>query len=470
MLPGMLVRARGEGRLWPWLTVWTVVGFGIRLATVFGRPNRALWANDQYFYYWTARDLVHGLGFINPFSYYIQHQVVPSAAYAPGFEFALTVPMLFGLTSYFAIRVWCAIIGAAAVFVVGYTGREIAGRRAGLFAAFLLALYPNAWMSNEMTAAETLDPLLIAIVLLLAYRFWKQPSVRRIIWLGVALGATILARSELTLLPLLILVPLALLARPLPMKRRVAIAGIGVLASAVVLAPWVGYNLSRFEKPTFISTELGPTLASADCNTTFYGPYEGYWSFPCQLQVPHSQGDESVTAAASERYALKYVEHHENRLIPVSLAKIGRAFGVYKPIQQINLDSTVQTRPLHWALVGLYMYYALAAASLVGTVLLKRRKIPVFPLWAVGVNVLVAVVITFGNTRYRAPFEVCLVIMAAVTFVWIWEHFLPKRARQGPLLLPGVQAEDRQKASPNSAIPALIKYFSPQTHSSRSGA
>jgi 4-amino-4-deoxy-L-arabinose transferase-like glycosyltransferase len=394
---------------------------------VYGRPNRLLWGDDAYSYYWGARDLLHGLGFINPVAYNLHHQLIPSAAYAPGFELSLTVPMLFGLTSYFVTRVWCAVIGAAAVFVVGYAGREIAGRRVGLVAAFLLALYPNAWMSNEMTAAETLDPLLIAIVLLLAYRFWKQPSVRRIIWLGVALGATMLVRAELALLLVLILVPLALLARPLPIKRRIAVAGIGLLTSAVVVAPWVGYNMSRFQKPTFISTELGLTLATADCNTTFYGPNEGYWSFPCALQAPSSPGDESVTSAGYEHYVLKYLEHHEGRLIVVSLAKVGRAFGLYKPIQQVNLDSTVQTRPLHWALAGLYMYYALFALSLVGTVLLRWRKILVFPLWAVGVNVLLAVVIAFGNTRYRAPFEACLVIMGAVPLVWAWDHFLVRR-------------------------------------------
>ncbi|MBO0730636.1 MAG: glycosyltransferase family 39 protein [Acidimicrobiaceae bacterium] len=426
----MRVRAWAADHLWPWLTVWTVVGFGIRLATVCGRPHPLLWANDQYYYYWGARNLLHGLGFINAFNYNLHHQVVQSAAFAPGFELSLTVPMLFGLTSYFAIRVWCAVIGAAAVFALGYAGREIAGRRVGLVAAFLLAVYPNAWISNEMTAAETLDPLLIAIVLLLAYRFWKQPSVRRIIWLGVALGAAMLARSELALLVLFILVPLALLARPLLMKRRVAMAGIGVLASAVVVAPWVGYNMSRFEKPTFISTELGITLATADCNTTFYGQFEGYWSFGCAARAPNISGDESVASADYEHDVLTYLKHHENRLIPVSLAKVGRTFGLYRPVQQIDLDSRIQKRPLHWAFVGLYTYYALAAASLLGTVLLKRRKIPVFPLWAVGVSVFLAVVITFGTTRYRAPFEACLVVLAAVALVRVWDRLLPTRRRQ----------------------------------------
>ena len=89
-----------------------------------------------------------------------------------------------GFKSFFAHRVWCCVIGAAAVTVCGVTGREMAGRRAGLIAAFLVAVYPNIWMSDELGLSETLTPLLVALVLLCAYRFWRQPGLRRMLVLG----------------------------------------------------------------------------------------------------------------------------------------------------------------------------------------------------------------------------------------------------------------------------------------------
>ena len=449
VLPVMNLRARFASRLWPWLTVWTVVGLGIRLATVYGRPNRPP-GGDPYYYYWSARLLVDGHGFINPFNYnWVHHQTVQSASFAPGFTMVIAIPMLFGATSYFVTRIWCAIIGAAAVAVIGFTGREIAGRRVGLLAAFILAIYPNAWMSDEIGGAEALDPLLIALVLLLAYRFWKQPSLKRMIWLGAVLGFTMLARDELTLLVVFIVIPLALLARPLAWKRRFLLAGVGVLATATVIAPWVGYNMSRFEKTTFISTGLGVTLASADCNTTFTPPLEGYWSMRCALAIPRlKQGDESAQSANYESHVIKYLEHHKNRWVPVSLAKIGRAFGLYEPVQQINFDSMIETRPLHWAFIGLYSYYVLGILSLIGTVLLIRRRIPVFPMWAIGLNVVLACIIAFGNTRYRTPFEVCLVIMASVPIEWAWSRILPERRSRSKVEPTPPPADDMPAPEP----------------------
>ena len=70
--------------------------------------------------------------------------------------------------------------------------------------------------------------------------------------------------------------------------------------------------------------------------------------------------------------------------MPVELAKLGRAFGFFHPLQQIHLDSFVETRPYHWALVGLGMYYFLLALSVGGIVILRRRRIPVLPLWPSG--------------------------------------------------------------------------------------
>src|ERR1700745_1959735 len=105
----------------------------------------------------------------------------------------------------------------------------MAGRRVGLIAAFLVAVYPNIWMSDELGLSETLTPLVVALVLLAAYRFWKRPGWGRVIWLGASMGVAALARDELGLLAVLILVPLALSAQALSWGRRAAVLGAGAL-------------------------------------------------------------------------------------------------------------------------------------------------------------------------------------------------------------------------------------------------
>jgi len=439
---------RATRRWWAWLGLISVVGFGIRLGTVLGRPNRQP-GGDAYYYHYAANLLVEGYGFIDPWHFAKHHhQYIQTADWPPLFVFVLAMTSVVGLKSFFAHRVWCCVIGAAAVTVCGVTGREIAGRRAGLMAAFLVAVYPNIWMSDELALSESLSPLLVALVLLCAYRFWKQPGTRRMLLLGAVVGVAMLGRDELSLLVPLVVIPLALLAR-LRWRARLGLAGLGTLAAVAVVAPWVGYNMSRFEKPTFISSGLGITLASANCDQTWSGPFEGYWSLPCSLRAPiDPHADRSVQSAQAQSYAMRYIRSHEHRLLRVELARLGRAFGAFHPLQQVELDFYVETRPYHWALVGLGMYYAFVALGIGGLIVLRRRRVPVFPLLAVGLDVAATVLVSFGQTRYRTTFEVSLVLLSAVALDSLWD-----RVRRGGPPADVVGGTPPPKHTPEAVLP-----------------
>ena len=430
----MTGRGRHAGRLWwPWLGLWTAVGLGIRLASLFG-PHRSsrVAGGDAYYYHNAANLLVAGKGFINPFLYYPHnlHHHVQTASWPPLFVFVLSLASLVGFKSFFAHRVWCCIIGTGGIVLCGLTGREIGGRRVGLIAALLVAVYPNIWMSDELALSEALSPVLVAVVLFAAYRFWKRPGLWTVVGLGASIAVGALARDELSLLAVFILLPLVLLARTLSWRRRAGLLAAGGLTALLIVSPWIGYNMSRFQDPVFISSGFGVTLLSANCNAVYQGPYEGYWSFACALagaqKAVNPKADESVQGAEAQAYALHFIRAHKDRILPVEMARLGRAFAFFHPLQQVGLDSTVETRPHRWALVGLGMYYALFALSIGGVVVLRRRRVPVLPLLAVGLDVVMSVAITFGQTRYRSTFEISLVLMAAVQIEWIWSKLRPE--------------------------------------------
>jgi 4-amino-4-deoxy-L-arabinose transferase-like glycosyltransferase len=433
-----------------WLALWTAVGLGIRLASVLVRVHQTA-GGDSYYYWHAANLLVAGKGFINPFDYFPHnlHHAVPTAQWPPFFVVVLAIPAALGFHGFLADRIWCCIIGAAAVVACGYTGREIGGRRVGLVAALLVAVYPNLWMSDELGLSETLSPLLVALILLAAYRFWKRPGIWTVVALGASIGIAALARDELSLLGLFLFVPLVLLAKSVSWGRRAALLGLGALTAIVLVGPWIGYNMSRFKDPVFISSGFGVTLESANCNAVYSGQFEGYWNFSCRVAAAAATAridrgtDESVQGTHAQTYALHYIEHHKNRIVPVVAARIGRAFGFFHPFQQIDLDATVETRPHSWALAGLWMYYGLFALSIGGVVVLRRRRVPVFPLLAVGLDVVISVVVTFGNTRYRTPFEVSLVLLAAVQIEWIWSRLFGPGDDGWDGQVTGVGAADR---------------------------
>jgi 4-amino-4-deoxy-L-arabinose transferase-like glycosyltransferase len=430
----MIGRGRHSARVWwPWLGLWTAVGLGIRLASLFG-PHRSARTpgGDAYYYHNAANLLVAGKGFINPFVYYSSaaHQQVQTATWPPLFVLVLAIPSLVGLKTFFAGRVWCCVIGAAGIVVGGYAGREIGGRRVGLIAALLVAVYPNLWMSDELGLSEALSPVLVALVLWAAYRFWKHPGLWPLVGLAASVGVASLARDELSLLMVFLVVPLVLMARTLRWWRRIGLLAVAGLTALLIIGPWVGYNMSRFDDPVFISSGFGVTLASANCAQLYQGPYEGYWSLECAVlakdNAVNPRADESVQGAETQAYALHFIGTHRNRILPVEMARLGRAFAFFHPLQQIRLDSTVETRPYRWALVGLGMYYALLALSVGGVIILRRRRVPVFPLVVVGVDVAVSVALTFGQTRYRSTFEIALVLAAAVPLEWLWSRFGPR--------------------------------------------
>jgi hypothetical protein len=106
----------------------------------------------------------------------------------------------------------------------------------------------------------------------------------------------------------------------------------------------------------------------------------------------------------------------------------GRTWDWYRPLQNVQLDSTIETKPLNWGRFGLGILYLLQASSIFGVFVMRRRKLPVTPLAALIVNVVISTAITFGQSRYRASAEIAFVLMGTAGFVGLAE--IVKRWRQ----------------------------------------
>jgi 4-amino-4-deoxy-L-arabinose transferase-like glycosyltransferase len=237
---------------------------------------------------------------------------------------------------------------------------------------------------------------------------------------GVACGAAALARSELILLVPLLVAPLGLLVRSAAFRRRARLVAVGAAAALVVIAPWVGYNIVRFRHPVYLSSQFDSLLASANCDSVYYGPGTGYFSIPCAAAVAKrhhltNEMDESEQAIVFRRAAVEYIRDHQSRLPIVAAARVGRILGVFHPSHQLAADVVVDGREVPVSRAALFSFYSLTLLSFAGVIVLRRRgAAPVFPLIAVLVMVVLTVALTYGDTRFRAPAEVVLAILAAV--------------------------------------------------------
>ena len=192
-----------------------------------------------------------------------------------------------------------------------------------------------------------------------------------------------------------------------------------VVATGVLIAPWCVYNLSRFDEPTLLSSGLGFTLDSSACDQAYYGPFVGYWSRDCVLETERVSGlpadaDRSRIDLAHRDHAVDYIDAHLSRLPVVVAARLGRITGLFRVRQQVQLDNFAGGREVWVAWSSWGWFWALGVLSIPGAILLRRRRIPLFPLVALPVLAVLTTAVFFALFRYRAGAEVALVLLGAV--------------------------------------------------------
>jgi len=263
--------------------------------------------------------------------------------------------------------------------------------------------------------SETLTMLVMAVILLAVYRLLVAPTWGNALVLGLACGVEILVRAELVLLVPFLLVPAVVLSRQVSWRRRAMLAALGVVAAGLVVGPWVGRNLASFEDTTIFSTGQGPLLLGANCPQTYSGPGLGSWSLICSIDAPPitKTQDQSVESTRQYNAAKHYMSAHLGRLPLVALARVARVWDFYEPLQMIHVDVN-EGRPVPAAFAGVLAYWVLLPFALIGVVVLRRRRLPVWPLVVIAGLVTVIAATGYGQVRFRAEFEVVLVVLAAV--------------------------------------------------------
>ena len=189
--------------------------------------------------------------------------------------------------------------------------------------------------------------------------------------------------------------------------------------AAAVVSPWVVFNLTRFERPVFLTTNDGTTLLGANCDDAYHGAGVGGWSLICVASDPDYAMDEepSVRSARQRSLAVHYVRSHLGEVPRVVAARIARTMDLYGWSDLVFQD-VGEERPRWAAWAGIGMFWVLAAAAVAGVRRCSRR---VRWLLAAPVAVTVATTVLFyGGHRIRSTAEPVVVILAAVSVAALW--------------------------------------------------
>lgn len=402
--------------------------FGIVLAVIallglVGRVAYVIWMRDHLaaldglHYHYRALAIGDGRGFVNPLVQMLSGapKAPPDASNPPGWPLVLAGPSALGVRSVLSHQLVSCVVGAATIVMTGVAGRAAFGRRVGLIAAGLVAVYPNVWLYERELVSEPLALLGVATCIWLAYLFFKRPGSGLAVALGATIGALAMTRSEQIALLVFLVLPLILFRRSVGWRRRITWLALAGAGCALLIAPWSLYNTTRFDRPVVLSTGLGNAMVMGNCKPTYSGDLLGYYQGgfnACNVGVSRSK-DQSIADGQLRRAAVDFMRANESRVPVVVAARIGRTFNVFRPFQQVHLEGERHTSI--WVLrLGLFAYWLLVPFAIYGAIVARRRKIPIYPLLAFPIIVALSVALTIGAVRYRAPAEIPLVLLAAI--------------------------------------------------------
>jgi len=377
-----------------------------------------------------ASSLVRGEGFA--FNFFDSHPI-PSSHQAPAIPLVLAAAFrALGEGTphaYLAVEVVNCLLGAAGVLAAARIAAASWGRRAGMTAGILSAIYPPLiYMCTRVQAVNwSVNFLLLGIWSIMAAR--DRPTAARSVAAGACWGLGILGE------PILLAPTVAALAYLLARGRPRA-AAIAFAALAVILAPWLVRNAVVHKQVVLVKSTFwyvfwqGNHLEATGTDKTAIAP-----DVARQLawRIPLSGLERALEAARGQA---KSVDEH---IPPEALARIRAMPTEVAKMSWFRSESirTLRDDPAHylrmcarrtWQLVWFdptnprsypltyrLPYLVLLVAGVVGAGLALRQAPRSLDLVAMTGGALVVVhVLVITSARFRLPLEALLILPASL--------------------------------------------------------
>lgn len=402
---------------------------------------------DPFFYDVFARFISAGQGFVR-----IGGQA--TAQWPPGYPAVLAVIFkAFGHKIILA-KLLNVLLGTATCLLAYLIGRKVFNRAVGLAAAAVLAIFPSQVFQPTLIMSETLATFLVAaLVCLVVFFAVDSLSWQRAAAVGAFVGVITYVRGETILLALPLVAVWAVAGRSWLAGLRYG--AVALVATALVILPWVARNWVEMGYPILMSTGSGENLIAghwpgADGNGSFVPIlevdrlYEGV-SFP---------KNETLVYKEETRRAISFALHNpgtELKLIPQKLYEFYRADSkVMLWIQKGTLDDPAfnSAAEARWeALANVYYWIALALAAVGAPFWFSRRDArKLLMLMVVAYYSFLFGFVFIGEQRFHSALIPLLSVFAAVSLVALAEQArrrlaAPEEEAPEPVVLPAAGDE-----------------------------
>lgn len=406
------------------LLVLAGVAFAVRIAFVLLTTDHVL-VGDEIEYDIEGRFIAEGKWFWSTTPYGNPHESLWKAPGYPAF-----VGVLYSLLGSDPDRVFAvqSLIGPVTVILTWALARRLFDPAVALLAAAVVALHPFAWQFEVRLFAEALvTPLTVLFFILLLDR---PLDARRAIGLGVLIGATVLIRpSAIYLLPAAAVASLVATG----WRRGLMLSGVTLLLAVLVVAPWTIRNYSV--SGAFVPVSVQDAALYGVFNDDAANDPEFPWAWRYRTQrdqdivfrerpIPDAEFREILRDRAFD-----YIREH-----PASVPKaffwngLSRFWDVRRPSHILG-EAAATGRSRLPTVVGIALHYVLLPLALLGLWFGRHRPAVVLPLLATALGA--SIVFTAdATTRYRAPFEPLIAILASFAAVELWRRW--RRSRGEP--------------------------------------
>ncbi len=321
-----------------------------------------------------------------------------------------------------------------------WLGRRVSDQDVvGLLAAAFYGFYPYLLYQNLTVNDTGIFIFLLTAGIVAAYRARDTHGWRWAALLGVSLGLAALTKMWVLLIwPLLALWWM----RKLGWRQAARLALVGGALTVAVIAPWVVRNTRLQGEFVLLSTNGGSNLHQGNnpCSADYLARgWDVQWIRPDCMGAPPPDFSETEADRWHRQAALDYLRAHPSdwpRLFAVKFWVLWSPaimpYGL--PPNPYLIDDAVlqfyESRSFQLARVAHLLYFTpLLLFGLAGWVLAARRRLEIAPLLAVFAILTLTYLVFHPSTRYRAPADPFVFVLAAYASVRSWGRWRARGER-----------------------------------------
>src|SRR6266480_759634 len=365
---------------------------------------------------------------------------VPTVDRAPLWPFTIAgLSLIFGPSDYFA-RFFLSLVGSGTCVLLYLFARDLFSWHIGVIAGVFAAIYPELYIYDGWLYTESLYTFLLFAVCYGLYRLQRTPERNWQIWItcGVLLGLLSLTRQNGIIVIGVFIVWANIMVWQKVLSWRVTARGVlaTTLIAFVLIAPWTirNYLVSRTFIPVAIidgGVLLGAYNNEALTRASYMGGPKGTWinpivsrpdivrPFPLHTCTPPC---EVAREAAFKDAAVKWIEDNINimpHLLELHFINMWQPDTYESDLPTVRFSQQQSTQFVLRMIKTCPIYlFILATLGLVVTFWRWRELLFIYLMI---ILTIAQNIIYYGSTRFRAPIEPMLILLAA-GFIWWLTH------------------------------------------------